>query len=314
VAVRFVPGVYSIDSNVSNGAAFTHRTANGGAVQQTFERAGPLVASPEQTDALSAHDRVAHIRLQPRIDAEKRTGERRIRKSFDFSDRTLPKFPVPGLGDVSWINNVDLERCQLKMLLPTISNMRSLQFLFLSENYLRTLPDEVCSLTNLQELIVENNKLTQLPAKLGKLTQLKKLAVADNELTTLPASICQCKQLQTVLAGRNRLTELPEQLGKLRLSQLFLYDNQLPRLPQSVLDLPVECDVVIEDNPCFERYIGWLQERDTRLAALEETGQGVVQLEAIEETDQGDVEDEINLRALRISTGHTGHLEQKGQY
>lgn len=58
--------------------------------------------------------------------------------------------------------------------------------LYLSGNWLRSLPTELARLENLTVLSLRNNSLEEIPAGIGKLRKLKELNIAQNKISVLP--------------------------------------------------------------------------------------------------------------------------------
>src|SRR5713226_2517358 len=65
----------------------------------------------------------------------------------------------------------------------------SLQWLFLSNNRLSSLPAEVCQLSSLQRLSLRNNQLSSLPVEVCRLTSLQMLSLNNNPLQSPPPDV-----------------------------------------------------------------------------------------------------------------------------
>jgi C-terminal of Roc, COR, domain/Ras of Complex, Roc, domain of DAPkinase/Leucine rich repeat len=121
----------------------------------------------------------------------------------------------------------------LAPLLVSVCQLRQLQSLKLSGNYVWALSESLRQLTQLQSLTLSGNQLTALPESLGQLTQLLSLDLSSNQLTALPESLGQLTQLQSLDLSSNQLTALPESLGQLtQLQSLNLDGNRLTALPE----------------------------------------------------------------------------------
>lgn len=114
----------------------------------------------------------------------------------------------------------------------SLSSLKSLTVLFLSQNHLTTLPSALGTLTSLTQLHISKNKLTSLPDELGALSQLQILKANNNRISSVPSSIGNCSSLVEIDLSSNLLVELPESLGNLRyLKVLCLSNNGLKSLP-----------------------------------------------------------------------------------
>ena len=119
--------------------------------------------------------------------------------------------------------------------------LRGLQFLDLSENFLRGLPDSIfADLANLDTLDLRENRLAALPQGVfGALTGLEFLNVADNALTALPdSSFAGLASLNSLFLHENWFTALPDGIfaDLTALDTLWLEDNELRALPDGVFD------------------------------------------------------------------------------
>jgi Leucine-rich repeat (LRR) protein len=178
----------------------------------------------------------------------------------------------PEIGQMAWLQSLDVSQHRLTTLPPEIEQLTSLQSLDVSENKLTTLPPEIGLLTSLQSLDVSQNKLTTLPPEIGQLTSLQSFEVSENELTTLPPEIGQLMSLQTLDLSNNALTGLPPEIGRLKelqivmlrrnrlimlpleigqlaaLQSLNLIGNRLTTLPPEIAQLPVLQSLNLSEN------------------------------------------------------------------
>jgi internalin A len=100
----------------------------------------------------------------------------------------LTKLPE-SFGGLTNLCRLDLRENGLGELPDTLENLRSLVFLWLRGNRLRTLPEKVGGLTALKELNLENNILAELPRMLIELGELNTLFLHGNEHLQLPREI-----------------------------------------------------------------------------------------------------------------------------
>ncbi|EIO1223240.1 E3 ubiquitin--protein ligase [Salmonella enterica subsp. enterica serovar Chester] len=174
---------------------------------------------------------------------------------------SLPPLPA-GLQTLSVPGN------QLTSLPPLPSG---LEVLTVSGNQLTSLPPLPAGL---QMLSVAGNQLTSLPTLPAG---LEVLTVSGNQLTSLPLLPAG---LELLTLDRNpqlvRLPPLPEGLQTLSvddnpqltrlpalpsgLQRLFARNNQLTRLPESLIHLSSEATVILEGNPLSERTLQALRD------------------------------------------------------
>ncbi len=189
--------------------------------------------------------------------------------------RTLPE----GIGQLKLLQKIDLTNNELQTLPVTIGRLAQLKTLNLGNNRLETLSDSIGQLTLLQELQLFRNNLRALPEWIGQLNQLQRLDLTVNRLQTLPGSIGQLVQLRFLNLNSNQLELLPDSIGLLaQLNSLNLVRNQLRALPNtigqlnqlqllqaqhnlltnpplSILDLPNNCDIYLDDNNLSEHFL-----------------------------------------------------------
>ena len=80
---------------------------------------------------------------------------------------------------------------------PEIGCLKSLEYLDLSFNKIKSLPKEISYLTSLMFLKVAHNRLIELPSVLALLQNLESLDVSNNRLTTLdPLDLSLMPRLQ----------------------------------------------------------------------------------------------------------------------
>ena len=133
-----------------------------------------------------------------------------------------------------------LVSCSLKKFDNRILQLKFLEFLDFTGNFLEDLPDSFCNL-RLSELILKQNQFTHLPLSLLEhplVDCLTHLDVSENKISRLPENLDRLQQLLTLQVSHNLLERLPASIGKLKqLKSLFVADNQIPLLPASFVNL-----------------------------------------------------------------------------
>lgn len=85
------------------------------------------------------------------------------------------------------------------------------------------------SLINLQYLYVINENLTTLPKGIGALKNLQQLYLSGNQLKAIPDTLYTLPHLKRLDLRGNQLSHIPQEIGKLK-SLEFLYLNDNPQL------------------------------------------------------------------------------------
>nr|XP_043625013.1 uncharacterized protein LOC122596493 [Erigeron canadensis] len=193
-------------------------------------------------------------------------------KTLKYFGNEMNLFP-PEFG-----NLVGLERLQVKISLPSMTNLplqklKALKELELSKApprpsafplladimglerltrlsvchfSIRYLPPEIGCLTCLEYLDISHNKLKNLPTEIATLSALITLKVANNKLVQVPSALSTLQRLETLDLSNNRLTSL----GSLELDampNLQILNLQYNKLPSSS-QLPVRIKCYIEGN------------------------------------------------------------------
>lgn len=128
------------------------------------------------------------------------------------------------------LKHLDLSQNSLKGLHDSLSCLRDLRVLLVSDNLLNSLPPTLQRCQNLQELDLHNNQLTALPDL--ALPALKRLRCSKNQLAGLPRGLSACEMLEMLDCKTNRLTSLPnlERLENLKVVDAM--ENRLIAFPE----------------------------------------------------------------------------------
>ena len=120
----------------------------------------------------------------------------------------------------------------------SITNLKSLELMYLGKNQLSSCLELIMKIESLQSLALEDNKIRTFPESIGNLVSLEELYLNNNNLSILPKSIINLKCLKELNLWGNKLTKLPESIVYLKsLKKLDLTDNQLKFLPESIANL-----------------------------------------------------------------------------
>ena len=132
------------------------------------------------------------------------------------------------------LRTLRLYDCQVASLPSAIGDLVNLEEINLEKNELRELPMEICRLRSLVTLVLSGNHLRRIPDDIGNLRSLKFLALSNNELTDLPESIGWLSAMATLSLQGNSLQCLPVALGKVNGVQLFPGNTSLEVFPASM--------------------------------------------------------------------------------
>ena len=138
------------------------------------------------------------------------------------------------------LNFLEISKCGLQALPPTVSHLTSLSNLVLHGNHLRDVPDSIGQLGRLKYLDLSNNELESLSPSVGELRELQTLNVSKNRITELidPGEMAS---LHILDVSHNCLTELPDGICSSQLSLLstiLANNNELESLPEDLFELP----------------------------------------------------------------------------
>ncbi|MGL4598651.1 MAG: leucine-rich repeat domain-containing protein, partial [Bacteroidia bacterium] len=138
----------------------------------------------------------------------------------------VEKTDLPAARFCKKIKRVDFLECKKLSLEKTVVRLQEMRMLvslsFVSCN-LRAFPESVTALINLRSLTVVADSFATLPVSIQRLNQLVFLNLGDD------------------LYGGNALESLPEEIIALKkLRFLFLFGNNLKRLPEAIEYLPLE--------------------------------------------------------------------------
>ncbi|XP_029946629.1 leucine-rich repeat serine/threonine-protein kinase 1 isoform X3 [Salarias fasciatus] len=196
---------------------------------------------------------------------------------LDVSDNSLLALPTPVMHCLKSLSLLNVSRNRLSSFPdPWACPLKQLKA---SSNAIESLPDTISIFwkTQLQEVDFSDNSLKELPSYIFELEALVSLRLSGNHIATLPApNKWNCSRLRTLDLSRNQLGKTEESPKSRRLAflttwnrrdpdpvcpiefpavlrdsleVLFLNDNQLECVPQSVCGLHSLTELYLSNNP-----------------------------------------------------------------
>lgn len=135
------------------------------------------------------------------------------------------------------LETIYLWKNRLKIFPLSLTEIKSLQNLTISYNFISELPSRIDNLSNLISLDVSNNNIFELPRSIGNLDSLEYLDLEENNITYLPTEIGHLHNLSKLNLGNNKISYLPQTLQDLpELKELVIQGNLL-QMPATLMDL-----------------------------------------------------------------------------
>ena len=203
-------------------------------------------------------------------------GIRKLRqlKVLNLSNNSFEKSVLDAIADLNGLRELYLAKNKLKGALPkSISHLKDLQTLDVSNNKIDSLPSALSECVNLQKLNVSKNKLRSLDTSTLPTNSLIELDVSDASLSSIMVSEgCQhFPKLRNLNVAHNSLQGLGEQLLQLPALQVFdlkanrfttgldlstclslitinASDNNLQQIPEALYDLKSLRNVDFSNN------------------------------------------------------------------
>uniref|UniRef100_A0ACD5ZJA8 Uncharacterized protein n=1 Tax=Avena sativa TaxID=4498 RepID=A0ACD5ZJA8_AVESA len=163
--------------------------------------------------------------------------------SLNLTGHNLEGLISSSLGNLTFLNTLDLSYNNFLGGIPLLGNLKELQTLHLWSNQLRgIIPDALANCSNLVYLDLSSNHLEgAIPPKLDSLSNLLFLNLAVNNLTgTIPPNLGNITTLQKVYLDTNQLEgTIPDKLWQLpKMSALSLGRNRLSgEIPKTLYNL-----------------------------------------------------------------------------
>ncbi len=125
-------------------------------------------------------------------------------KSLDLHRCDLKEIP-PSLWDCVNLEKLDLSKNDLQTIPAEILKLRSLKVLILSKNDIKHLPFALRKHPNLEEIQLDQNPIDSLIVTIGDFPKLNKLDLWDAQVRYISPEICELKNLKWMDLRRNFL-------------------------------------------------------------------------------------------------------------
>ncbi len=169
---------------------------------------------------------------------------------------TLHDFHSSTLGVIGQLSNLEylwIGESTILTLPPEIGMLRNLKELSIGNGQFRVLPPEIGQLSNLERLVLTSLFIETLPPEIGQLTNLKYLDLNSNSASGamfIPTEIGNLRNLEELYLNASELTSIPEELGQLsNLTFMDLSENPVINIPQVVCDLDdADTEIRLDDG------------------------------------------------------------------
>ncbi|KAK1618127.1 hypothetical protein QYE76_023644 [Lolium multiflorum] len=174
--------------------------------------------------------------------------------SLNLTGQNLQGHITSSLGNLSFLNQLDLSYNSLFGTIPILNHLQQVQNFYVNNNNLTGInPDALSNCSSLVSLDFSSNLLVGIiPPKLGFLLNLEYINFKSNKLEgSVPDEFGKLPKLQQLLLADNRLSgEFPQSIGNLTsLKNLVLTGNNLSgEVPQSIGKLTQLIELSLGNN------------------------------------------------------------------
>lgn len=181
-------------------------------------------------------------------------------------------------GNLSDLNYVSLSLNNLTELPASISDLETIEEIYVDQNQLQSLPDDIGNLTTLRALTISSNNVTILPESMSDLVLLYSFFANNNQIENIPVNIGNMTGLHYLALDGNNIEVVPESIGGLTaLGYIGLTENNIEFLPQSFGDLPADTVLLTNNNIKFlpesmfyntYKYL-WIDDNELQFGSIE---------------------------------------------
>jgi Leucine-rich repeat (LRR) protein len=159
------------------------------------------------------------------------------------------------------MKTIDLSGQNIHFIPPEVWNTTDCNCLYLTDNYITSLPPQIGLLQNLEELDLSNNfTLDTLPEELQILMNLTYLNLGQTGFKTFPEVVFKISNLKTLTFLGNTLPTLPDGVEQARnLEKLYLTDIQLESISPEIAKLQNLQVLDMSYNPALMDNLDWVE-------------------------------------------------------
>lgn len=141
-----------------------------------------------------------------------------------------------------------------------LKSLTNLQYLDLSNNFLKQIPIDLFGLSQITHLYLQNNKINQIPKEIHLLKNLEYINLGQNKIKELNDNILSLENLRNIKLYNNNFEAIPQQFrcnskinkidlsNKAWLKQEKDNQNQIKEIPLEILERKIE-ELDLKGNP-----------------------------------------------------------------
>eukprot|EP00941_MAST-03F_sp_MAST-3F-sp1_P000784 g784.t1 len=151
---------------------------------------------------------------------------------LDLADKIMGSSLPPHITQLKFLQNLNVEGCNLDTIPVEMGKMYNLQALNLNRNNIKKLPSSCILLTSLKVLSMRKNNLRDIPRIIFHINSLIELDVSYNYLTSISPRIAGLSSLRVLMLDNNEITQISDGISCLKdLKILSLNHNKLQKQP-----------------------------------------------------------------------------------
>ena|GEM_PF-4675633 len=188
----------------------------------------------------------------------------------NFSELPLKEIP-DSISHLKNLESIAISNFHLSSLPPSIGKLSKLRSLTLAKNKFTNFPRSISTISSLTHINLSYNSFRTVSDLLLLLPSLRELVLNENQIDTFPTWIWEHKNLQRLSLEFNQLSMIPDLQEKpqSQLRTLHIRGNQLVSLTSSLANLSSLQELDISFNQIVDKP-AWLQ--DTTISNIDATG------------------------------------------